>query len=59
MKIPIYVDSPMAVQATEAFQANSSSFDEETKSLILSGDNPFFISKFKICNGPKRIYGFK
>ena len=41
MKIPIYVDSPMAVMATEAFQANSSSFDEEAKGLILKGDNPF------------------
>lgn len=41
MKIPIYVDSPMAVLATEAFQANSSSFDDEAKELILKGDNPF------------------
>ena len=41
MKIPIYVDSPMAVEATEAFQLNSSSFDEDAKKLILKGDNPF------------------
>lgn len=41
MKIPIYVDSPMALMATEAFQTNSSSFDDEAKSLILKGDNPF------------------
>lgn len=41
MKIPIYVDSPMAVRATEAFKVNSSCFNEETKKLILSGDNPF------------------
>lgn len=41
MKIPIYVDSPMAVLATEAFQANSSSFNDEAKELILKGDNPF------------------
>lgn len=41
MKIPIFIDSPMAVNATEVFQKNSSSFDEETKNLILSGDNPF------------------
>nr|WP_272879091.1 MBL fold metallo-hydrolase RNA specificity domain-containing protein [Clostridium sp. Cult2] len=41
MKIPIYVDSPMAVMATEAFQVNSSSFDDEAKELILKGDNPF------------------
>lgn len=41
MKIPIYIDSPMAVNATDVFQRNSSSFDEETKNLILNGDNPF------------------
>lgn len=41
MKIPIYVDSPMAVMATEAFKSNSNCFDEETKQLILNGDNPF------------------
>ncbi|WP_129725011.1 MBL fold metallo-hydrolase RNA specificity domain-containing protein [Xylanivirga thermophila] len=41
MKIPIYVDSPMAVMATEAFTKNSNCFNEETKGLILRGDNPF------------------
>ncbi|WP_353097221.1 MBL fold metallo-hydrolase [Tissierella praeacuta] len=41
MKIPIYIDSPMAVEATEAFKRNSSSFNEEARSLVLKGDNPF------------------
>lgn len=41
MKIPIYVDSPMAVEATEAFKKNSGSFDDEARELVLSGDNPF------------------
>ncbi|MFA7411841.1 MAG: MBL fold metallo-hydrolase [Tissierellaceae bacterium] len=41
MKVPIYIDSPMAIEATEVFQRNSSSFDEEAKELILRGDNPF------------------
>lgn len=41
MKVPIYVDSPMAVDATEAFKRNSSSFNEEARELILKGDNPF------------------
>ena len=41
MKIPIYIDSPMAVNATEVFEMNSNSFNEEAKELILSGDNPF------------------
>jgi len=41
MRVPIYIDSPMAVNATEIFQKNSGSFNKETQELILSGDNPF------------------
>lgn len=41
MRIPIYVDSPMAVSATEAFKRNSNFFNTTTKNLILKGDNPF------------------
>ncbi|MCK9443868.1 MAG: MBL fold metallo-hydrolase [Tissierellaceae bacterium] len=41
MKVPIYVDSPMAVEATEAYERNSSSFGEEARELVLRGDNPF------------------
>lgn len=40
-KIPIYVDSPMAVEATRVFQQNSMAFDEQAKSLVLEGKNPF------------------
>ncbi|MBN4056514.1 MAG: MBL fold hydrolase [Alkaliphilus sp.] len=41
MRVPIYIDSPMATSATEIFAKNVDSFDDETKKLILSGDNPF------------------
>lgn len=41
MKVPIYIDSPMAVNATEVFEMNSNSFNDEARELILSGDNPF------------------
>ncbi|EOD00258.1 MBL fold metallo-hydrolase RNA specificity domain-containing protein [Caldisalinibacter kiritimatiensis] len=41
MRIPIYIDSPMAVSATDTFRKNSDCFDEEAKKLILGGDNPF------------------
>lgn len=47
LKIPIYVDSPMAVAATEVFQRNSSTFDKEAKGLILDGDNPFKFSNLR------------
>ncbi len=39
-KVPIYIDSPMAVSATRIFQKNADFFDNETKELIYHGDNP-------------------
>ncbi len=47
MKIPIYIDSPMAIDATEAFKRNSSSFNDEARELILRGDNPFEFQNLK------------
>jgi len=41
LRIPIYIDSPMAIAATEVFKNNSYCFNDETKKLILNGDNPF------------------
>ena len=40
MKVPVYVDSPLAITATEVFKKNMSLFDEDTQKLIASGDNP-------------------
>lgn len=40
-KVPIYIDSPMAVSTTKVFEKNSNLFDEDARNLILSGDNPF------------------
>jgi len=41
MKIPIYIDSPMAVNATKVYRQNSYCFDEEAKKLLMEGDDPF------------------
>ena len=40
MQVPVYVDSPLAISATEVFKENMKLFDEETQKLIASGDNP-------------------
>ena len=40
MQVPVYVDSPLAISATEVFKENMNLFDEETQKLIASGDNP-------------------
>ncbi|HRV33206.1 MAG TPA: MBL fold metallo-hydrolase [Anaerovoracaceae bacterium] len=39
-KVHVYVDSPMAIAATEVFKKNAQVFDEETRNYILSGDHP-------------------
>ena len=39
-KIPVYIDSPLAIKATEIFKRNSHAFDEEAKDYIMRGDNP-------------------
>jgi len=39
-KIMVYVDSPMAISATEIFRRNAQVFDDETREYILRGDHP-------------------
>ncbi len=40
MRVPVYVDSPLAISATEIFKENANLFDEETQAIIQRGDNP-------------------
>ena len=40
MKVPVYVDSPLAISATEIFKQNTDLFEEEIKEKIDAGDNP-------------------
>ena len=40
MNSPVYVDSPLAISATEIFKKNTELFDEEIQEKIKSGDNP-------------------
>ncbi len=40
MNTPVYVDSPLAISATEIFKKNTELFDEEIQEKIKSGDNP-------------------
>lgn len=40
MRVPVFVDSPLAISATEVFKENEDLFDEEVRKEIDSGDNP-------------------
>ena len=39
-RIPVYIDSPLAVSATQIFRENMDCFDEEARQFIAKGDNP-------------------
>ncbi len=38
--IPVYIDSPLAISATKIFERNTGCFDQETREVLLSGENP-------------------
>ena len=40
MKVPVYVDSPLAISATEVFKQNTDLFDDEIKEEMEAGNNP-------------------
>lgn len=40
MRVPVYVDSPLAISATQIFKDNMDIFDEETQEIMRRGDNP-------------------
>mgnify|MGYP004608749749 FL=1 len=40
MRVPVYVDSPLAISATQIFKDNMDIFDEETQKIMRRGDNP-------------------
>ena len=40
MNVPVFVDSPLAISATEIFRENTDLFDDEVKEEMEKGDNP-------------------
>jgi metallo-beta-lactamase family protein len=47
-EVPIYVDSPLALKATEVFKDHPECFDRETERIFLeSGDDPFGFGRLK------------
>jgi len=46
-KIPVYVDSPLAVNATKIFESNPEFYDEEALRYLIKGDNPLDFESLK------------
>jgi len=40
LSVPVFIDSPMAISATEIFRRNLECYDEEARRYIENGDNP-------------------
>ncbi len=45
--VPVYIDSPLAVSATEIFRNNIDCFDDETKALFSQGASPLDFPSLK------------
>ena len=45
--MPVYLDSPLAIQATEIFRHHTAYLDEETRELIKKGDDPLHLPQLR------------
>lgn len=46
--LPVYIDSPMAVSATEIFRRHEDCFDRETLKLLQDGESPFELPNLRL-----------
>ena len=53
-RIPVYVDSPLAVNATQVFQSHPECFDAETLEYMLFDENPFGFNSLKYVRHVKQ-----
>jgi len=45
--MPIYLDSPLAIQATEIFRSHAEYFDEDAKKLLAAGKDPLSLPNLR------------
>lgn len=45
----VFLDSPMAIRATEIYRQSAPEFDEEMRELVANGDNPLAADRFNRC----------
>lgn len=53
MKAPVFVDSPLAISATQIFRENMDLFEEEVKEEIQRGDNPLEFPGLQFTQTPE------
>ena len=50
--IPVFLDSPLAISATEIFRRNLDCYDDEAKAYITNGDNPLDFPGLQFTKSP-------
>ncbi|NJB66630.1 metallo-beta-lactamase family protein [Desulfobaculum xiamenense] len=48
--MPVYVDSPMAIRATEVFRKYADYFDEETRAIYEAGEDPLSLRNLRFTS---------
>ncbi|HHW48114.1 MAG TPA: MBL fold metallo-hydrolase [Clostridiaceae bacterium] len=53
MSVPVFIDSPLAISATEIFRNNLDCYDEEARSYVENGDNPLDFAGLQFTRTPE------
>lgn len=48
-ELPVYVDSPLAIAATEIFKGHPECFDGQARALLRRGDEPLRLPRLTLC----------
>ncbi len=58
-RLPVYLDSPMAISATQIFRGHRECFDEETWAVISDGRDPFALPNLHIIRDTSQSMALK
>jgi metallo-beta-lactamase family protein len=56
-RLPTYLDSPMAIDATGVYWTHPEEFDDEMQRRVFSGDSPFHYSDLRVARTPEQSRG--
>jgi metallo-beta-lactamase family protein len=56
--IPVYIDSPLAIAATEVFKKNAHLLDDEMRALLSARDNPLDLHRLHYTRSPEESKGW-